>query len=74
MEKYHDLLLEVQRLWNVKVEVIPIINGALSALSPKFEGWLRRLNIKLHPSIRQKTVVLETAGLLRQTLNIHLKA
>jgi len=72
VDNYQDLLLEIQRLWNVRAEVIPIVIGALGALSPKFEGWLQRLNIKLHPSILQKSVLLETAGLLRRTLNIHL--
>jgi len=72
VDKYQDLLLEIQRLWNMKVEIIPIVIGALGALSPKFEDWLQRLNITLHPSILQKSVLLETAGLLRQTLNIHL--
>ena len=51
VDKYQDLLLEIQRLWNVKVEIIPIIIDALGALSPKFEGWLQRLNIKLHPRL-----------------------
>ena len=45
VDKYQDLLLEIQRLWNMKVEIIPIVIGALGALSPKFEDWLQRLNI-----------------------------
>ena len=72
LNKYQDLLLEIQRLCNVKVEIIPIIIGALGALSPKLEGWLQRLNIKLHPSVLQKTVLLKTAGFLCRSLDIHL--
>jgi len=72
VEKYQDLLLEIQRLWNVKAEIVPIVIGALGALSPKFKDWLQKLNIKLYPSVLQKSVLLETAGLLRRTLNIHL--
>jgi len=41
VEKYQDLLLEIQRLWNVKVEVIPIILGALGALSPSLKAGYR---------------------------------
>ena len=59
-------------MWNVRVEIVPIAIGALGAFSPKFTDWLKRLYIKLHPSVLQKTVLLETAALLRRSLNIHL--
>ena len=54
VEKYQDLLLEIQKLWYVKVEIIPIVIGALGALSPKFGYWLKRFHIKLYPSVLQK--------------------
>jgi len=72
VDKYQDLLVEIERMWNVRVEIIPIVIGALGAFSPKFTDWLKRLNIMLHPSVLQKTVLLETTVLLRRTLNIHL--
>jgi len=56
VEKYQDLLLEIQRFWNVKAEIIPIVMGALGALSSKFKDWLKRLNIKLYPSVSQKSI------------------
>ena len=63
------LLLEIQRLWHVRA---PIVIGALGAVSPKFDDWLKSLHINLYPCTLQKSVLLETAGLLRRTLNIHL--
>jgi len=72
VDKYQDLLIEIQRLWNVRADVIPIVIGALGALSPRFNDWLKRLNITLNPCVLQKSVLLQTAGLLRRTLNIHL--
>ena len=60
IEKVDKYQAEIQRLWNVKVGIIPFVIGALDALSPKFEGWLQRSNIKLHPSVLQKT---ETASI-----------
>ena len=41
VEKYQDLLLKVQRMWHVKAEIIPIVIGALGAVSPKFSDWLK---------------------------------
>jgi len=52
-----------------KIIIIPIV---ISTLSPKFEDWLKRLYIKFYPSVLQKSILLETAGLLHWTLNIHL--
>jgi len=71
-DKYQNLLLETERMWNVRVEIVPIMIGALGAFSSKFTDWLKRLNITLHPSVLQKAVLLETAVLLCWMLNIHL--
>jgi len=51
IDKYQDLLIEIQRLWHVKADIIPIVIGALGALSPKFGDWLKQLNVYLKPNI-----------------------
>ena len=66
------MLLKIQRLWHVRAEIIPIVIGALGAVSPKFDDRLKSLHINLYLCTLQKSVLLETAGLLRRTLNIHL--
>jgi len=68
--KYQDLVLEIQRLWNVKAEVIPIVIGALGAVTPELNDWLKKLPIKVRCDFLQKCVLLNTAGILRRTLNI----
>ena len=45
--KHQDLVLEIQRLWNVKAEVIPIVIGALGAVTPELNDWLKKLPIKV---------------------------
>ena len=49
VEKYQDLLLEIQRMWHVKAEIIPVVIGTLGAVSSKFSDWLKRLHISLYP-------------------------
>jgi hypothetical protein len=34
--KYKDLTIEIQRMWNVKTKVIPIIIGATGTISKSF--------------------------------------
>jgi hypothetical protein len=34
--KYKDLTIEIQRMWNVKTRVIPVIIGAIGTISKSF--------------------------------------
>jgi hypothetical protein len=34
--KYKDLIIEIQRMWNVKTNVTPVITGATGAISKSF--------------------------------------
>jgi len=36
-KKYKDLTIEIQRMWNVKIKVIPVIIGATGAISKSFQ-------------------------------------
>uniref|UniRef100_A0A8C7WQN1 Rho-related GTP-binding protein RhoG n=1 Tax=Oryzias sinensis TaxID=183150 RepID=A0A8C7WQN1_9TELE len=38
-EKYQGLIEELEKAWNVKVTVVPVVNGALWAVTPKLEEF-----------------------------------
>ena len=68
---YQDLKWEINRCWGLrKVKVIPVVVGALGAVSPKFSDYLTNLDCNLHPSNIQKTVLLASARILRMVLDI----
>ena len=50
-----------------KVEVVPVIVGALGCIS---KGWMDALGIKSNVGIVQKPVLLGTARILRKVLDM----
>ena len=38
--KYKDLTIEIQRMWNVKTKVIPVIIGATGTISKTFRKYV----------------------------------
>ena len=38
IDKYHELKLEIMRMWSVKAWVVPIVVGALGCTTKKLEG------------------------------------
>ena len=41
--KYKDLAIEIQRMWNVKTKVIPVIIGATGAISKSFGKYVSNI-------------------------------
>jgi hypothetical protein len=66
--KYKDLTIEIQRMWNVKTRVIPVIIGATGTISKSFRKYVS--NITGNHEVRevQKTAILGTAHILRKVL------
>jgi hypothetical protein len=66
--KYKDITIEMQRMWNVKAKVIPVITGATGTISKSFRKYLN--NIPGNHDLRelQKTAILGTAHILRKVL------
>jgi len=41
--KYKDLTVEIQRIWNVKTKVIPLIIGATGTISKPFRKYVSNI-------------------------------
>jgi len=66
--KYKDLTIEIQRMWNVKTKVIPVITGATGTISKSFRKYVSNIPGKHEVKELQKTVTLGTAHILRKVL------
>jgi hypothetical protein len=66
--KYKDLIIEIQRMWNVKTKVTPVKIGATETISKSFRKYLGRVPGKHDIKELQKTAVLGTAHTLREVL------
>ena len=66
--KYKDLTTEIQRVWNVKTKVIPVIIGATGTVSNTFRKYVSKIPGKHEVKELQKTAILGTAHTLRKVL------
>jgi hypothetical protein len=66
--KYKDLTTEIQRMWNVKTNVTPVIIGATGTISKSFRKYLSNVPGIHEVKELQKTTILGTAHTLRKVL------
>ena len=66
--KYKYLTIEIQRTWNVKIKVIPIIIGATGTISKSFRKNVSNIPGNHEVKELQKTAILGTAHILRKVL------
>jgi len=66
--KYKDLTVEIQRMWNVKIKVIPVIIGATGTISKSFRKYVSDIPGNHEDKELQKTAILGTAHILRKVL------
>ena len=66
--KHKDLTIEIQRMWNVKAEVIPVIIGATGTILKSFRKYVSSIPGKHEVKELQKTAILGTAHILRRVL------
>ena len=62
---------ELQKIWNVKVKIIPLVIGSLGAIPKQFGNRLKQIGITTGTAQVQKTVLLGTARILRKVLEIY---
>jgi 5,10-methylenetetrahydrofolate reductase len=66
--KYKDITIEMQRMWNVKTKVIPVIIGATGIISKSFRKYVSNIPGYHKDKELQKTAMLGTAHILRKVL------
>ena len=66
--KYKDLTIEIQRMWNIKTKVIPVIIGATGTISKSFRKFVSNIPGNHQVKELQKTAILGTAHILRKVL------
>ena len=67
-DKYLDLARELKKLWNMKVMMVPIMNGALGTISKGLLKGLEDLEVGGRVEAIQMTALLRTARILRRVL------
>ena len=69
IEKCQDLKREIGKLWGIRQqEVVPVVVGALGAVSKRLDTWLDKLVITIRTGLLQKTALLGTAKILNKVL------
>jgi hypothetical protein len=66
--EYKDLTIEIQRMWNVKTRVIPVIIGAAGTISKSFRKYVSTIPGNHDVGELQKTAILGTAHILLKVL------
>ena len=66
---YQDLRIELRRLWDKPVEIVPIIIRALGTIPKSLKRNLQEPGADVAPGLLQKSVVLETAHIIRRVMD-----
>ena len=71
VEKYQLLKDEIAKVWHMrKVIVVPVVIGALGAVSVNFKKYMKQIGVKVSLEVIQKTALLGTAKILRKVLSL----
>ena len=68
--KYQDLKLEIQKLWNVKAKVVPVVIGALGSTTAHLEQHLENIPGTHNVGSLLKSALLGSAHILRKVLDL----
>ena len=67
LKKYQLLKDEIAKVWRMrKVVVVPVVIGALGAVSVNFKEYMKRIDVNVRLGVIQKTALLGTAKILRK--------
>ena len=68
-DKYQDLRIELRRLWDKPVEIVPIIIATLGTIPKSLKVNLEELGAGIALGLLQKSVVLETTRIIRRVMD-----
>jgi hypothetical protein len=66
--KYKDLTIEIQRMWNVKARMIPVIIGGTETISKSLRKYVSNIPGNYDLRELQKTAILGTAHIIQKVL------
>ena len=67
-DTYHDLRIELRRLWDKPVEIVALIIGALGTITKTLKRNIAELRADVDPGLLQKSVMLKTAHIIRRVM------
>ena len=68
---YSELKHEIAKIWKLrKVEVIPVVIGALGTVTKHFEKWIEKLDMDLTIEALQKPCLLGTLRIIRKVFDM----
>ena len=71
LEKYQLLKDEIAKVWYMqKVVVVPVVIGALGAVSVNFKEYMKRIGANARLEVIQKTALLGTAKIVKKVLSV----
>jgi len=66
--KYKSLCIEIQRMWNLKCTIVPVIIGATGIVTRTLKKNLETIPGKHSIDSLQKTAILGTSHIIRKVL------
>ena len=70
IEKYQDLGKELRKIYNMRLKIIPLVVGSLGTIPRQFGNRLKEPGITTEIEQVQKTILLETARILKKVLEV----
>ena len=68
--KCKDLKLEIQRMWQMKTEVTPVVVGALGTVKKRMVENIKKVSERATVTETQKIYLLGSARILRKVLTV----
>jgi len=69
--KYQQLRIQLEKLWNVKFTIVPVVIGALGSFTSSLLPYLKQLPGKHPINSLTKAALLGFAHILQKVLDLH---